>query len=203
MHQIGADARRRVKHGHDLDPGLHELIADDYADVARADHQHALAGLDAVDVHQRLDGARAVDAGQIGVGEGQGFFVSAGGADDGLCPDLAVFLLVLQDGDHVVLIEAHGGGVEQELDFVAEFREPFQQNTRNIHAPVGGVLPLRAEEHVGLLDELSAGLEAALQNEHLRAGRGRGDGGAETGGAGADNQQFDFSHSIFPFPSCV
>ena len=64
-------------------------------------------------------------------------------------------------------------------------------------------MALGAEEHVRLLDELSAGTEAAFQNEHLRAGRRRGDGGAKSRGTGSDDQQFDFSHSIFPFPSCV
>ena len=56
---------------------------------------------------------------------------------------------------------------------------------------------------LSLLDKLSAGPEAALQNEHIRAGRGRGDRGAQTRGAGADDQQFNLSHWIFPFPSCV
>ena len=171
------------------------------ADVARAHHQNPVAGTNPVDVHQGLDRAGPVDAGQVVVGEGQGLFKGAGGADDGLGFDLEILLLVLQDRDHVVLVEANGGAVEQELDPVAVFLQLFQQDPGDIHAPVGGVLALGAEEHVGLLDKLSAGLEAALQDQHLRAGGGRGDGGAEARGAGPDDQQFDFSHLIFPFPS--
>ena len=136
MNQIGADARRGVQDGNDLNTGLQKLIADDYADIACTNHQYPIAGPDPVDVHQSLDCAGTVDARQIVVGEGQGFFKGAGGANNGFGFDFEIFPLVFQDGDHVVLVEAHSGGVQQDLYLIAVFFQFLQQNPRNVHAPM-------------------------------------------------------------------
>ena len=203
MDEIGPDPGRGVQDRHHLDAGLQELIAHDDADVAGAHHQYPIAGTDAVHVHQRLHGAGAVDAGEIVVGEGQELFKGAGGADDGPGPDLEIVLLVLQHGDHVVLVEANSGGVEQDLDPIPVGFDLLEKDVGDVHAPMGGVLALGAEEHMGLLDELSAGLEAALQDKHPGAGGSRRDGGAKTRGTGPDDEQFHFFHLSFPFPSWV
>ena len=75
---VAANAGRGVHECNNLTPGLQKLEAHDEADVAAAEHQHALAGLDAVQVHHRLRGARADHAGQRPARERQRILRSAG-----------------------------------------------------------------------------------------------------------------------------
>ena len=153
----------------DLDAGLHQLVADDETDVARADHQDLVARLDAIDVHQRLRGSRPEDARHVVVPEHQHLLGRAGCDDDlaGMKEDRVV--LVGSTDSALEPAERSEAAVDGD---VGHSRHLLDQFLGDGDAARPGVLLRRAEELVGLFDQLATQLGVLVQQDDVRTGLG-------------------------------
>ena len=200
---VAAHTGRGVDDGLELHASLHELIADDETDVAAADHQNALTWLHTVQVHQRLRRARAHDAGQCPAVERDHIFHRA------RCDDDRVALVVRRlavgvDEDLLVAVQAHDHRVEVNGD--ASGLRLFEQFLADVEAADLGVVLLRAEEFVDLLEQLSAGGGVLIENRDMYAVLCRLNGRRQSGRAGAHNDQIISFHTAYSFaetPYCV
>ena len=200
VHAVAAHAGRRVDECHHVAAGLLELVAHDQANVARAEHEHALAGTHAVEVHHGLGGAGANDAGEGPALEGHHVLGGAGGNDDGV--GLVVGdLLALADDDLLVLVEADDRGVKANVD--AQARGLLHELLANHEAADLGVVLLRAEELVDLLKELAAGAGVLVEDGHVGAALCGLDCGGHAGRACSNDDNVGAVHRVPPFSSAV
>ena len=115
VHVIAAYLGQPLHDGRDLDAGLKQLVADDESDVAGAYHEDAPAGSDAIDVHERLDRPRTVDAREVAVGKRQHVLGGARRQDDRVCRQ-AVEPVVPKKRQHPVGVEAEYGRACHDAD---------------------------------------------------------------------------------------
>jgi len=196
---VASDFGHGFEDAHDFNACLHELVADDEADVAGSYHEDFVPGGDAVDVHEGLDGAGSVDSGEIVVGEGDEPFLRPGGHDDlfGFDPD--VFFFAYHIADHAVLfVVARGGGVGEHLHFagflvVFEF---FKEDVRYGEPPGACMFFFGAEEFVGLFDELPSELEVTVEYGDFRSQGGGFNRRREPRRASADDEYFCGFHGF-------
>ena len=199
MHAVATDMRCCIDECHDVAASLLELVADDEADIAGAEHEDTLARLHAMQVHHRLGSAGADDARKRPALERDHVLGCARGDDD--CIALVVVdLRALADNDFLVLVEADDRGVKLDLD--TELRCLVQELLADHEATDLGAVLLRAEELVDLLEELAARTSVLVEDDDGDAVLCRLDGSGHAGGAGTDNDQIVALHAAPPsFPS--
>jgi len=199
MNPVTADLRHEFDDSSHVDSRLHELVADDEADVARSDHENPLARRDSVDVHERLDRTRAVDARKVVLREGDETFHGPRGHDDAIRLDPEVVLLSSAEADHsVLLVVTQHRGVDVDVDALLEAFQLLEKELSDLVAPRSRPLVFGTEEFMGLLDELSSQLEVAVHQGDLRTPGGRLQRRRETGRAAADDQYFRRFHPVRP-----
>ena len=197
---VASDFGHGFQDAHDFNACLHELVADDEADVAGSYHEDFVPGSHAVDVHEGLDGPGSVDSGEVIVGEGDEPFLGSRGHDDlfGFDPD--VFFFSHHVAHHAVFfVVACGGGVGENFDFagflvVFEF---FEEDVRYGESPGARMFFFGAEEFVGLFDELSSEFEVTVQDGDFCSQGGGFYGCGEPRGTSADDEYFRGFH-VFP-----
>ena len=200
---VAAHTGRGVDDSLELHTRLHELIANDEADVAAADHQNALSRLHAVQVHQRLRRARAHDAGQRPAVE-RNHVLHRARRDDNRVALVVRRLAVGVDENLLVAVQAHDHRVEVDGD--ASSLRLFEQLLADVEAADLGVVLLRAEEFVNLLEQLSAGGGVLIENRDMYAVLCRLNGRRQSGRASAHNDQIISFHTAYSFaetPYCV
>ena len=166
MYAISANARRCINQRNHITAALHQLEADDQADIARAEHQDFLARLDAMQIHHGLCGACADDARQCPAVEGDHIFRSAGCDDNRICFVMNDLLADAHD-DLFILIQSDDRRIQDNpytslLCFLQQF-------LANAIAPDLCVMLLGAKELVNLLEQLSARLCVLVEHDDIRA----------------------------------
>jgi hypothetical protein len=196
---VASDFGKGFEDAYDLNSRLHELIADDEADVAGSYHEDFVPRGDSVDVHEGLDGSGSVDSGKVVVGEGDESFLSSRGHDDfpGLDPDVFVFSHHVADYS-VFFVVSRGGSVGENFDFARGLVtfEFFEEDVRYGKSPGARMFFFGTEEFVGLLDELPSEFEVTVQNRDFRSKGGRFYGRREPRRASADDEYFRAFHGF-------
>ena len=82
MDSIAPDARQALDDGDHVRPGLHKLVGDNEAHVARSDHQYTAPRQDPMDVDERLSRPGAHHPRQRPAGKGQSILRSARGQNE-------------------------------------------------------------------------------------------------------------------------
>lgn len=206
VHQVASDGGCGLDDGSHRYSGLEQLVAHDESDVAGTQHDHPVARLDTVHIHEGLHSARAIDAGQVVAGKGQRLLGGSGGHDEALRFELQEAPVPFGQDDAVGVVPEHSGA-EQHLD-AAVLDNLSGQLRSYVDAAGGRELVLATEEHMGLFHQLPAGGLAAVHEHHLcpqRAGRVR---GREPGGAGTHYKDLRSAHGALPSlpvspPACL
>src|SRR5664280_3180967 len=187
MDEIPANARRTLNDRDDLYAGLHQLVADDEADVARADHQDLVARLDTVNVHQRLCSSCPEDARHVVVLEHQHLLGCACG--DNNLAGVEEDRMVLVGGTDVSMKPAKRS--EPAVDSDAGGRSNFfNELLCNSDTARTSILLRRTEELVRLLDQLTTQLGILVQQRDMCASFGRPERRFQTCRPAADDQDF-------------
>ena len=199
MHAVATDMGSCIDERHDVAACLLELVADDEANIAGAEHEDTLARLHAVQVHHRLGSAGADDTRKRPALERDHVLGCARGDDD--CIALVVVHFgALADDDLLVLVEADDGRVKLDLD--AELCRLIEELLADNEATDLGAVLLRAEELVDLLEKLAARTSVLVEDDDGDAVLCCLDGSGHAGGAGTDNDQIVALHAAPPsFPS--
>ena len=166
VHTVAADARCGITQSNDVTARLHELKADDQADVAGAQHEHALTRQNMMQIHHGLCGTGADDARQCPALEVDHVFRSAG------CNQNAVAFVVLQllidaNRDFPIRIQTDNGGIQNDFHAVLLcFRE---QLFADLKAADFCLVLFRAKKFMNLLKQLTARLCVFIEYNGLDA----------------------------------
>ena len=115
MDTVTAHARRGIDERNHVAASLQQLERHDQANVARADHEHAVARLYAVQVHHGLRGAGADHAGQRPTGKVERVLGRARGDQHGVALHVA-YDIAHTHHDLAALVQADHRGVEHHVD---------------------------------------------------------------------------------------
>ena len=137
MDPVGADFWRRLDDRRHFDSRLQQLVGDNHADIASADHQHPLGRPDTVDIHQGLHRAGAVNARQVVIGKRQRLFRRAGRHNQ-LLRFHQTKRVALFDRQHPVRVIAESGGIPPYGD-IGQLRQLIHQFMGDFKAAFAGV----------------------------------------------------------------
>ena len=195
MHAIAAHARRSIDECDHVAARLQELERHDQANVARTDHEHAVARLYAVQVHHGLRGTGANHAGQRPTGKVERVLGRARSDQDGIALHMAHDIAHTHH-DLAALVQANHRGVEHYVD--ARRIRLGEQLIANAKTADLGAMLLGAKEFVNLLEQLTAGAGVLVKHDDVEPALGGFDGSGKAAGAGADHDQIMTLHATRP-----
>ena len=201
MDPVRTDFRRRLDDRRHFDSRLQQLVGDNHADIAGADHQYSLSRLDAIDIHQGLHGSGSVNAGQVVIGKRQRLFRRAGRHNQ-LLRFHQTKRVALFDRQHPVRVIAESGGIPPYGD-IGQLRQLIHQFMGDFKAAFAGVFFARTKKFMRLFDQLAAQFSGPLQQQHLRPHFGGLNRRHQSSRTSADNSDICLSHTSFPFPAWV
>ena len=195
MDTVAAHARRRVDERDNFAAGLHELERDDESDVARTDHEDALAGFDAVKVHHGLRGAGSDDARKRPTGEIQRVLGGTGRHENRIALDVLDRITETND-DLAIVIESDDGGVEHNGD--ARLVRLGKQLLADTETADFGAVLLGAEELMDLLEELTARARVLIEHDDVESALGSLDSCGKTAWTSTDDNKVMTLHATHP-----
>ena len=195
MHAIAAHARCGIDERDHVAASLQQLERHDQANVARADHEHAVARLYAMQVHHGLRGTGADHAGQRPTGKVERVLGRTRGDQDGVTLHVA-YDIAHAYHDLAALVQADHRGVEHHVD-ACRIGLGKQLVTNAETADLGAVL-LGTKELVNLLEQLTAGTGVLVKYDDVEPTLGGFDGSGKAAGAGADHDQIMTLHATQP-----
>ena len=195
MHAIAAHAWRGIDERDHIAASLQQLERHDQANVARADHEHAIARLYAVQVHHGLCGAGADHAGQRPTGKVERIFGRTRSDQHGVALHMAHDIAHTHH-DLAALVQADHRGVEHHVDACRiGLGKQLVANAKTAHL---GTMLLGPKELVNLLEQLTAGTGVLVKHNDVEPAFGGFDGSGKATGAGADHDQIMTLHATQP-----
>ena len=195
MHAITAHARRGIDERNHVAASLQQLERHHQANVARADHEHAVARLYAVQVHHGLRGAGTDHAGQRPTGKVERVLGRTRGDQNGVALHMAHDIAHTHH-DLAALVQADHRSVEHHVD--ACRIGLGKQLVANAKTADLGAMLLGAKELVNLLEQLTAGAGVLVKYDNVEPTLGGFDGSGKSAGAGADHDQIMTLHATQP-----
>ena len=190
MHLVATAAGEGFDQPHHVDTRLQRVVGADQPHVAPPHHEQLLGAAHLVAVHQSLEGACAVDPGQVAAGKGEPLLSGPAGDQNHLGCDEAVLSLT-GHAELTVMEDADDGGVQPDLDR-GQLRYLVVQHVTDVDTPHAGVaVGHRTEEVVGLQGELTTQLLLVVHDQDADAQLPQLDGGADAGRTTADDQDLD------------
>ena len=195
MHAIAAHARCGIDERDHVAASLQQLERHDQANVARADHEHAVARLYAMQVHHGLRGAGTDHAGQRPTGKVERVLGRTRGDQNGVALHMAHDIAHAHH-DLAALVQANHRGVEHHVD--ARRIGLGKQLVANAKTANLGAVLLGAKELVNLLEQLTAGAGVLVKHDDVEPAPGGFDGSGKAAGAGTDHDQIMTLHATQP-----
>ena len=195
MDTVATHARRRIHQRDHVAARLQQLKRYDQANVARADHKHAVARLHTVQVHHGLCGAGANHAGQRPTGKIERVLGRTRGNQHGIALHMANDV-AHANHDFATLVQTNHRSVQHHGH--ARRIGLGQQLITNAKATNLGAMFLGAKELVDLLKQLTAGTGVLVKDDDVESTLGGLDGSGKAAGAGADHNQIMTFHATRP-----
>ncbi len=195
MHAVTAHARCGIHQGDHIAARLQQLERHDEPHIARAHHEHALARLDAMEIHHGLCGTGPDHAGQCPALEVEGVLGRARGHEHRISLHMTHGITHAHD-DLAALVQADDRGVEHHVDACGiGLGQKLLADPEAAH--LRPVL-LGPEELVDLLEELTARSRVLVEDHHVKPAAGGLDRGGKSARAGTDDHQIMTFHPTHP-----
>ena len=195
MDTVTAHARRGIDERNHVAASLQQLERHHQANVARADHEHAVARFNAVQVHHGLRGAGSDHTRQRPTGKVERVLGRTRGDQDGVALHMAHGIAHAHH-DLTALVQTDYRGVEYHVDARRiGLGKQLVANAKTAHL---GAMLLGPKELVNLLEQLTAGTGVLVKYDDVESALGGFDGSGKAAGAGADHDQIMTLHATQP-----